>query len=227
MAFRFLAKKLILGLAVLSLSACFANPTAQKAFAWQPESVAEKELRLKSEALQSSVGEGGTAGFTLGAVIGGLTGGTQGAFIGARLGRFVGATSGAYVRGLQEDYATREAQLDQLAKDLELNNSDLESAIATMRMVLIEQQAKLASARRTGDAAHIARAQESATGTVALMNKTVEAATQRQAVLGEARSLVVVTGQQPEAAPINARYAALADRISSMRSIANTLVSEI
>lgn len=228
MAFRFLAKKLIVGVLAFGLAACTAEQqSTTRAFAWQPETQAEKQLREQAEALQSTVGEGGTAGFSLGAVLGGLTGGMQGAMVGARLGRFVGAASGAYVRGLQEDFATREEQLDRLAADLDLNNSDLEAAIATMRQVLTEKTAQLNSARASGNAGAVNSAREQATGTVAVMNRTIEAATQRQAVLGEARSLMVVTGEQPEAAPLDARYQALADRIGAMRSIANTLVSEV
>ncbi len=226
MAVRLFAKRLIICLMIAPLGACLADPGGQKAFEWQPETQAEKELRQKAEALQATVGEGGSAGFALGAVIGGLTGGMQGAFLGARLGRFIGSASGAYVRGLQEDYATREEQLDRLALDLELNNQDLESAIATMRQVLSQQRTQLAQARTSGNSVAITRAKERAAGTVAVMNRAVEAATQRQAVLGEARSLMVVT-DQTEAQPLNVRYEKLADRISAMRSIANTLVSEI
>ena len=173
MAFRLLAKKLISVLLILGLTACAAPSGYQAAFSWQPESAAEKQLRIKAEALQSPVGEGGAAGFTLGAVLGGLSGGMQGAFIGARLGRFVGAASGAYVRGLQQDYATREEQLDRLAQDLELNNRDIESALVTMRQVLAQHRVQLAQARANGDRAAITRERERAAGSVAIMNKTV------------------------------------------------------
>lgn len=226
MAFRLLAKKLISVLLILGLTACAAPSGQQGAFSWQPESAAEKQLRIKAEALQSTVGEGGAAGFTLGAVLGGLTGGMQGAFVGARLGRFVGAASGAYVRGLQQNFATREEQLDRLAQDLELNNRDLESALDTMRQVLAQHRVQLAQAQASGDKSAITRERERATGSVAIMNKTVEAASQRQALLGEARSLMAVTNQQANA-PINTRYQTLANRITAMRSITNTLVSEI
>lgn len=227
MALRLFAKQLISAFAILLVAACVTGPGGQTAFSWEPETQAELDLRLKAEALQSTVGEGGTAGFALGVLLGGVTGGMQGAFIGGRLGRFVGSASGAYVRGLQEDYATREAQLDRLAQDLALNNGDLESAIATMRVVLAEQQAALAAARASGDQVALGRARDKAAGTVATMNLTVEAATNRQAVLGEARSLVVASESQPGVAPVNKEYEDLAKRIATMRSIATTLVSEI
>jgi hypothetical protein len=232
MALRFSATKLIATIIVVSIPACGAkNDIASggaKAFSWQPETVEEKALRQKAEALASTVGEGGLAGFTIGALIGGLTGGMQGAFAGARLGRFIGAASGVYVRGLQEGYANREAQLNQLAADLELNNRDLESAIATMRAVLSQQQARLSAARASGNQPAVRHAQEQASGNLAVMNQAIEAAVQRQNVFGEARTLLVVDGSPaPNAAPANARYNALADRIAAMRSIANTLVSEI
>ncbi len=228
MAFRLFATKLITALMIVSLAGCLADPGGQKAFAWQPETTAEKQLRQKAEALQSTVGEGASAGFVLGALIGGLTGGMQGAFQGARLGRFIGSASGAYVRGLQSDYATREAQLNQLSADLAVNNADLASAISVMRTVLAEQRGQLAAARATGNKVAVTRAREQAAGNLAVMNQAVEAATHRQSVLGEARSLMIVTGPQtPQATPLNARYELLANRISAMRSIAATLVSEI
>lgn len=239
MAFRLSATKLIVAAlapaVVLMLPACAVNsgdPVAgQKAFSWQPETAEEKALRQKAEALQATVGEGGMAGFTVGALIGGLTGGMQGAFAGARLGRFIGAASGTYVRGLQEGFANREAQLNQLAADLDANNRDLESAIATMRAVLGQQRARLAAARASGNGLAVRQAQEQASGNLAVMNKAIEAAVQRQNVFGEARSLLAVDGQTAAtvaaAAPANDRYNALADRIAAMRSIATTLVTEI
>jgi small-conductance mechanosensitive channel len=130
------------------------------------------------------------------------------------------------VRGLQQNFATREEQLDRLAQDLELNNRDLESALDTMRQVLAQHRVQLAQAQASGDKSAITRERERATGSVAIMNKTVEAASQRQALLGEARSLMAVTNQQANA-PINTRYQTLANRITAMRSITNTLVLEI
>ena len=129
--------------------------------------------------------------------------------------------------GLQSDFADREAQLNQLATDLELNNADLASAISTMRRVLAQQRSQLATARATGNAANLDRVRTRALGNLAVMNQAVEAASQRQAVLGEARSLMLVTTPEPQSASLNARYDALASRISAMRSIAATLVSEI
>lgn len=230
MAVRLPAARLIAVLAALAISpACTPDQSAGvRAFAWEPETAQERALRMKAEALQSTIGEGAAGGFVLGALIGGLTGGMQGAFTGARLGRVIGAASGAYVRQLQSEYAEREAQLDRLAMDLELNNRDLESAIATMRAVLAEQRANLAAARASGNPTAIARAQERAAGNVAQMNKAVEAAVNRQNVFGESRTLLAVSGSsEVAAAPVNERYDALAGRISAMRSIATTLVKEI
>lgn len=232
MAFRLPAARLIALIAALALplGACsaFDPGTGERAFAWEPETAEERALRQQAEALQATVGEGAAAGFLLGAVIGGITGGYQGAFSGARLGRVIGAASGAYVRQLQAEYAEREAQLEQLAKDLELSNRDLEATIATMRAVLEQQRARLAAARASGNPAAVKRAQEAAAGNLAVMNRAVEAATHRASVFGEARTLLAVTGEaEPQAAPVNERYRALADRISAMRSIADTLVKEI
>lgn len=230
MAVRFSAPRLIALLCALAVTpACSLAPaTGQRAFSWEPETAEEKALRHQAEALQATVGEGASAGFVLGALVGGLTGGYQGAFTGARLGRVIGAASGAYVRQLQGEYAAREDQLDRLASDLEINNRDLESAIATMRAVLGQQRARLAAARASGNPAAVARAQEQAAGNLATMNRAVEAAVNRQNVLGEARTLLAVTdGTTPAAAPVNARYEALSARIAAMRTIADTLVEEI
>lgn len=232
MALRLPAAGLIAALSAVTLTAtaCGPDPQAagQRAFAWEPETPEERALRQKAEALQLTVGEGATAGYTIGALLGGLTGGMQGAFTGARLGRFIGAASGAYVRQLQAGFAEREAQLDQLAEDLEANNRDLESTIQSMRAVLAQQRARLASARATGNPEVIRRAQEIAAGNLAVMNRAVEAAESRKNVFGEARTLLAVSADTaPAAQPVNERYGALAARIASMRSIADTLVEEI
>ncbi|MEM7440299.1 MAG: hypothetical protein AAF393_11920 [Pseudomonadota bacterium] len=230
MAGRFSAPRLIAVLAALAVApSCAPNAgSGQAAFSWEPETSQEKALRHKAEALQATVGEGASAGFVLGAVIGGLTGGYQGAFTGAKLGRVIGAASGAYVRQLQSEYAAREAQLDQLAEDLEANNRDIESAIATMRAVLGQQRAKLAAAKATGNPNAVRRASEQAAGNLSVMNKAVEAAVNRQNVFGEARSLLAVPASTEAAdSPLDSRYAVLAVRISAMRSIADTLAEEI
>ena len=97
-----------------------------------------------------------------------------------------------------------------------------------MRSVLSQQRARLAAARATGNPAAVRRAQEAAAGNLATMNKAVEAAVGRQNVFGEARTLLAVTNAPSSAAPpVDANYTALADRISTMRSIAETLVKEI
>lgn len=123
--------------AALALSAC----GGEGAFAWKPETPAEKQLRESRENLQRTVGEGGVAGAVGGAVIGGLLGGVGGAFQGAEIGRFAGAASGAYVRNLQAEFASKEEILDQVITDLEVTNTRLEETIAAMRGVVAETRA--------------------------------------------------------------------------------------
>lgn len=228
MAFRFPAKGLTAALLSVSLAGCGGSGF----LTWEPETAAEKDLRLQSEKLQSTIGEGAATGIAIGAVIGGLLGGGEGAFRGAEIGRFLGAGAGTYVSGLQARYADREAVLDQVAADIAATNADLEATLADMRLVLEERRAALAAARAaaqrgTAEAAVLARQRARTERTVTEMNGAIEAANRREAFFGEARGLLAVEGDAVAEAKLSPELAGLAGRIAAMREIATALAQEI
>ena len=108
---------------------------------WEPETEAERELRLSRERLQSTVGQGGLTGAAGGALLGALVGGAGGAFQGAEIGRLAGAAAGAYVRQLQAEYASQEAVMVQVAADLRATNAEMQRSIDAMRAVLAQTRA--------------------------------------------------------------------------------------
>lgn len=226
MAHRFPARGLTGGItaAALVLSGC-----AEGAFlTWEPETPTEKEMRLKSERLQATVGEAAVTGLAIGALIGGLIGGGEGAFRGAQIGRFLGVGAGSYVRQLQARYASQEEVLDQVARDIEATNAEIEATIADMRVVLEERRAALAAARAaaTTEAARVAYERQRARTerTVVEMNGAIAAAERREAFFGEARSLLAAEGP---AGPVDPALASLSARIAAMREIATALSQEI
>jgi hypothetical protein len=217
MAFGFPARKLILVLAV-ALGGC----GDQRFLTWEPDTPAEKELRLKSERLQQTVGEGAATGIAIGALIGGLLGGGEGAFRGAEIGRLIGAGAGSYVADLQRQYATQEEVLDAVARDIRLTNAELEATIADMKVVLEERRAALQAAR--AETVSLARQKARAERTLAEMKGAIAAAEQREAFFGEARSLLGA----PDATDAGStELATLKARIAAMRDIATALSQEI
>lgn len=204
--------------AVLAVSGC----TQGEFLTWDPDSDAERALRAKSEALQTTVGEASVAGFTLGAVIGGILGGTEGAFQGAQIGRFFGAGAGTYVSDLQAQYATREEVLDAIARDVEATNTALEATIADMRNVLEERRAALQAAQT--EAASLERERARSRRALVEMEGAITAAENRAAFFGEARTLVARDGPAPGIEP---RLTELSSRLSTMRQVAETLAAAI
>lgn len=195
----------------LGAGAVLAGCGEEGAFAWKPETEAERELRLSRERLQRTVGEGGLTGVAAGAAIGALLGGPAGAFRGAELGRFAGAAAGAYVRQLQAEFAEEEAVLDRVVSDLRITNARLEQSIAAMQSVVAETRASAAV-----DATRLARNTTEA-------EATVEAAERQEAFFGATRSIL-----QAEVAPVagtgfDSEFDRLRTRIATLRAIAGEL----
>ncbi|MEM9048498.1 MAG: hypothetical protein AAGC92_07230 [Pseudomonadota bacterium] len=221
MAVRLSAARPLTGLLVGSLA--LAGCTQGAFLTWDPDSEAEMAMREKSERLQTTVSEGALSGFALGALIGGVLGGTEGAFQGAELGRLLGAGAGTYVSSLQEDFANREEVLDAVARDIAATNAALEATIADMRVVLEERRAALVEAR--ANATSVARQQARTQRALREMNGAISAAEARAAFFGEARTLLRVEDTQPTP-QVDPALAALAQRIATMREIAEAMATE-
>lgn len=213
---------LIAATLTLGLARCADGPL----LTWQPETDAERDMRLTTERLQRAAGEGAAFGTLGGTIIGALTGGLQGALSGAEVGRFAGAGAGTYISSLQEQYATREEVLGQVLSDIQASNAEIEASIATMQRLLVERRGVLRNARAQADATR--RTQEEARGERNLgeMRKAVEAAEGQVEFFGAARTALAQSNPTATAA-INPQLALMQDRIKAMKTIADTLAAEL
>ena len=215
-------KTLVAAILTLGLAGCAEGPL----LTWQPETDAERDMRLATERLQRAAGEGAAFGTLGGSLIGALTGGLQGALSGAEIGRFAGAGAGTYISSLQEQYATREEVLDQVLSDLKAANAEIEASIATMQRLLVERQGVLRTARAQADATK--RNQEETRGERNLgeMRKAVEAAEGQVEFFGAARTALAQSNPAANSA-INPQLALMQERIKAMKNIANTLAADL
>jgi len=177
---------------------------------YTPETPAERELRESRERLQRTVGEGGVFGAGVGAAAGAAAGGLQGAFRGAQVGRLGGAAAGAYVRQLQERYASREAILGQVVTDLRATNTRMEQSIAAMKAAQAERRAAGPDATRDRRIAEEAVA-------------SVQAAEQQVQFFAQTRSILDEQGLSASGSAVDPELARLRQRVSTMRSIAAAL----
>lgn len=114
------------------------------AFRWDPLSPAERELRERVEDLRDTVWEGTTVTAIVGALLGGAVGGAQGAARGAEAGRLAGAAAGRYVAWQQALHEERAAALRAIASDLKAVNAKTAALVASVEMVVAQQQVTLA-----------------------------------------------------------------------------------
>lgn len=200
---------------VLITAAC----ASEGVLSWQPETPAEREMRLRIDRLQSTVGEASLFGAAGGALIGGFTGGISGAMQGAQIGRLGGVTAGAYVRQLQAQYAAREDLLDAIVVDLRETNAELEASIAAMRVLVAERRAVLAANPSPTQQARGMR-------NLGEMERAIATAETQASLFGDARSVLVAEGD-PGDPVLDSEIAGLRDRIAAMKDIAGTLATEL
>lgn len=205
-------RRFLAAFAALPLVAC----TDQQPLEWKPETPAERELRESRERLQRTVGEGGLVGAGGGALLGAAVGGVSGAFRGAQIGRLTGATAGLYVKQIQSQYAEREAQANQILRDLRATNAELERSISAMRGVVSEKRQR-ARSQQVDSTRDTRVTQEAAT--------LVQTAGDRDVFFSETRALVVKTGINSASSGIDAELQRLKTRVSTLRGISGELSS--
>lgn len=209
--------------AQLAVSAC----DRTKYFTWEPETQAEREMRLSVARLQSTVGEGSLIGAGLGAVLGGLFGQTEGAFQGAQLGRLGGVTAGAYLRQLQQQYSETEGVLGAMLADTQATNAQLESTIANMRALLDERRTVLQTTQAAGDTDILERAQARGNRNLGEMELAVASAEAKQSLFGETRELIVIEAPTADTAALDSQIELIRNRINTMKQLSNTLAQEL
>jgi hypothetical protein len=187
----------------------------EQAFEWKPETEAERALRESREKLQRTVGEGGLVGAGGGALLGAAVGGVGGAVRGAQIGRFAGAGAGLYVKQLQEQFATQEAQSKQVIRDLQATNANLEASLAAMNRVIAERKQR--AAQSAIDTTRDARNADEAAA-------TVSAATGQQDFFVATRSLIIESGIDPRSSGIDSELDRLRARVRTLRTVSEELV---
>jgi len=199
----------------------------------QGASQSEVELRERAAAMQRTVVEaiaiGGLAGAALNFTVGGRRGGNLG-FAGAfTTGAVLGGAAGSYVAYLQDKYATREDQLERVRADLRANNAETEATLSVMRIVLANQTTELnrlraAVAGAGGQSADLTREVAEARANLAEMERALSGAVARRTELSQSRSLIA--GDVPDPTS-DAEIAALSERISQMRAVAESLETQL
>jgi len=207
----------------LALSAC----DRTKYFTWEPETVAEREMRLSVSRLQSTVGEGSLFGAGIGAVLGGFFGQTEGAFQGAQLGRLGGVTAGAYLRQLQQQFSETEDVLAAMVTDTQATNAELEVAIANMRALLDERRSILQATQSAGDLTVQARAEARGNRNLGEMNLAVTSAEAKQSLFGDTRELILIETPTAETAALDSQIELIRNRINTMKQLSNTLAQAL
>jgi hypothetical protein len=190
----------------------------------------EQDLARRSAAMQRTIFEGAATGAVLGGAVGALWGRgddfeerLRDAATGAAVGAAVGAAAGAYVGHLQQNYATREAQLTRLRSDIQRTNAETEAAIVSMRAVVAQHRRDLAAARAAGPA-EAAAEEERARGNLRNMTQLIAGAEDRLEHFQSTRAIGLVGSGD---GGVDAEVAELQSRIVAMRQVASTLAEEI
>lgn len=233
MAHRFPARPLILAMLIAGTALAGCNPAPEP----PPEArqfLPEQQLRDLSAAMQKTVLQGALAGAAVGTGLGLRLGGnqnkSQSGGIGFTLGLGAGAVAGSYVAFLQGRFATDEARLRQVRKDLDKNNREIETTLVVMREVLALQQGELAAIRArvaagTADQAALQTELTDASANLAEMQKAIDGAQKRQGEFASTRNLRLYQRDTDGAA--QAELDALAQRVAAMREVAGQLAQQL
>lgn len=109
----------------------------------------EQTLRAQEEEFNRTVVGGVVAGAVAGALLGALLGDdNRSAVIGAGLGAAAGGLAGSYVANKKQQYATEQARLDSVKKDVKADNQRVEQVIATTNRVIAKNKGELELMKR-------------------------------------------------------------------------------
>lgn len=106
---------------------------------------AERRMREQSKAFQKTVWEGVLIGAAAGSIWG-IVQGDKGSDVlkKALIGGAVGGLAGAYIGHKQNQYSSKEDQLDSMIGDVRQSNQETEELIASVREVIAEDKRRLA-----------------------------------------------------------------------------------
>ena len=239
MAYRFFTKNLTVAIFLSStfLTGCSTEVStggsSSASVAPDNATAAEVELRERATAMQRTVVEAIAIGGLAGAALSFTTGNNRAGNFGVggyfRTGAILGGAAGSYVAMLQNQYATREEQLERVRADLRANNAETEATLSVMRVVLANQTTELnrlraAVASAGGQSADLAREVAEARANLSEMERALEGAVARRTELSQSRTLIA--GEVPDPTS-DAEIAALSERITQMRAVAESLEAQL
>lgn len=109
----------------------------------------EQRLRAQEEEFNTTVAGGVVAGAIAGALIGILLGGdAKSGAIGAGLGAAAGGAAGSYVANKKKQYATEQARLDSVRRDVEKDNRQVAQRISLTERVIDKNKIELQQMKR-------------------------------------------------------------------------------
>lgn len=126
------------------LSGCVTTGTTPGA-ADRPLTPAEQKLREQADTYNQTILQGALLGCAVGAGAGALATKNKGAGLlgGCLAGALVGGTAASYIADKQEQYATREQQLDSMIADVHGENERLAGLVGTAQQVIADDKAKI------------------------------------------------------------------------------------
>ena len=109
----------------------------------------EQRLRAQEEEFNTTVVGGVVAGALAGALIGTLLGGdAESGAIGAGIGAAAGGAAGSYVANKKKQYATEQARLDSVRKDVEVVNRQVAQRINLAERIIDKNKTELQQMKR-------------------------------------------------------------------------------
>jgi hypothetical protein len=112
----------------------------------QPLTPAEERMRQQSKAFQKTVWEGVLIGASAGTLWGVIQGDkAKDVLTKAVIGGAVGGLAGAYIGHKQNQFSSKEDQLDSMIADVKQSNRDTEELIVSVRQVIAEDKKRLAA----------------------------------------------------------------------------------
>jgi len=190
---------------------------------------AQQQMRSNADAFNRTVWGGVATGAVAGAVAGFLFGGDlKSALIGGAGGAVVGGLAGNYFAGKQQQYASKEAQLDAVIADLRQKNAEGEQLVASLETVVAEHRLVMAELNTkyqagTVDEATYRRRIDQIGDDQRLINESIDSANEQLNTFQDTRTLVA---QNEPAADLSEMDAEL-ERMSASTQRLATLNDEL
>lgn len=221
--------------ATMLLSACQTTGSSDR-----PLTANEQRMREQAATYNQTVAEGALLGCLAGGGVGagvGAVGSKKkkgqnallGAALGCAVGGVVGAGAGAYIADKQEQFATKEQQLDSMIADVRGDNQKLSQLISNTQMVIADDKARmdqidqqLASGKITMDQAR--KQMASVDDNRTYLDNTIQGLRKKKETYAEAAKQTTSDVPKAKADAMNQEIATLERQIAQLEAERNSLV---